>query len=114
MKANPKEFLKQKEKAYVQTLDVVNASLIPYFIKIIEENRPEYEQKEFYRYKHDKLQGLMSNVMEFMRLTNLETNLIKNTEEKPENSEFVCEMNSPKKRNRRYASRKYEVSFFSI
>lgn len=113
MKANPKEFYREKEKAYIQTLDVINASLIPYLVNIVEEKRPLYEQKEFYRYKHEKLQGLMTNMMEFMRLTNLEANLIKNStsEEKPKESQFVVEINSPKKRDRRYTSRKFDCHY---
>ena len=113
IRANPKEFYKQKEKAFVQTLDVINHSLIPHFHTIIEEKRPQYEDKEFYRYKCDKLQGLMTNMMEFLRLTNQEANFVNNSncEKKAKITKFIDEMNSPKKREIKKITRQFECHY---
>lgn len=112
--SNKKELFRQKEKAYVQTLEVINMSLIPYFIEKIEEKRPNYHEKEFYRYKRERLEGLMTNIMEFIRLTNLDPNIIKTyseTNEKSIATQLINEIDTPKRRNRTLSSKNFDCHY---
>lgn len=113
IEANSKEFFIQKEKAYFQTLEAINVSLVPYFINTIEEKRPQYEEKELYRYSPPKLQTLMTNMMEYIRVSNLEASLTNNSpiQEILPISHFIGNLNSPKKRDRKPLSRKFECHF---